>query len=71
MCGYAPVVTQGIRRLRPGGAAVLVGCVTPDTALSLTGKEVNKELSTGFSTKLKRKTFVHRSKILSMHNLIK
>ena len=37
MCGHAPVVTQGIRRLRPGGAAVLVGCVTPDTALSLTG----------------------------------
>ena len=31
------MVTQGIRRLRPGGAAVLVGCVTPDTALSLTG----------------------------------
>jgi len=37
VCGYAPVVTQGISRLRPGGAAVLVGCVTPDTALSLTG----------------------------------
>ena len=37
VCGHASVVTQGIRRLRPGGAAVLVGCVTPDTGLSLTG----------------------------------
>ena len=37
VCGHGSVVTQGIRRLRPGGAAVLVGCVTPDTGLSLTG----------------------------------
>ena len=26
-----------LARLRPGGAAVLVGCVTPDTEISLTG----------------------------------
>ena len=31
------MVTQGLARLRPGGAAVLVGCVTPDTEISLTG----------------------------------
>ena len=37
VCGHASAVTMGVKRLRPGGAAVLVGCVTPDTPLSLTG----------------------------------
>ena len=28
---------QGVAKLRPGGVVVLVGCVTPDTQLGLTG----------------------------------
>ena len=37
VCGHGSVVKQGLAHLRPGGVAALVGCVTPNTDLDLSG----------------------------------
>ena len=37
---------EGVAKLRPGGVAVLVGCVTPDTQLGLTGDSLVRGCAT-------------------------
>ena len=34
------MVRNGLGMLRPGGVVILVGCVTPDTHLHLTGDQL-------------------------------
>ena len=46
MCGVGAVVRQGLEVLRPGGVLVLVGCVTPDTALGVTGDMLVRRCAT-------------------------
>jgi len=46
VCGVGVVVKQGLQVLRPGGALVLVGCVTPNTALDITGEQVVRKCAT-------------------------
>jgi len=46
VCGVGVVVKQGLQALRPGGALVLVGCVTPNTALDITGEQVVRKCAT-------------------------
>ena len=46
MCGVGSVVTLGLSLLKPGGVVVLVGCVTPDTKLDITGDQVIRKCAT-------------------------
>jgi len=46
VCGVGVVVKQGLQALRPGGALVLVGCVTPNTAIDITGEQVVRKCAT-------------------------
>ena len=46
VCGVGSVVKTGLSLLRPGGLIVLVGCVTPDTELGLTGESLVRKCAT-------------------------
>ena len=40
------MVSLGLSLLKPGGVVVLVGCVTPDTKLDITGDQVIRKCAT-------------------------
>jgi len=40
------VVSLGLSLLKPGGVIVLVGCVTPDTKLDITGDQIIRKCAT-------------------------
>lgn len=40
VCGIGSVVKTGLSLLRPGGVVVVVGCVTPDSDLGLSGDSI-------------------------------
>jgi len=46
VCGVSSVVPLGLSLLKPGGVVVLVGCVTPDTKLDITGDQVIRKCAT-------------------------
>ena len=46
VCGVSSVVPLGLSLLKPGGVVVLVGCVTPDTKLEITGDQVIRKCAT-------------------------
>ena len=46
VCGVGSVVKTGLSLLRPGGLVVLVGCVTPDSQLGLTGESIVRACAT-------------------------
>jgi len=46
VCGVSSVVPLGLSLLKPGGVVVLVGCVTPDTKLDITGDQIIRKCAT-------------------------
>ena len=46
VCGVGSVVKKGLSLLKPGGLIVLVGCVTPNTELGLTGESIVRACAT-------------------------
>ena len=46
VCGIGSVVKTGLSLLRPGGVVVVVGCVTPDSDLGLSGDSIVRSCAT-------------------------
>ena len=46
VCGVSAVIAKGLKLLRAGGVVVLVGCVTPDSKLDITGDQLIRKCAT-------------------------